>query len=52
MTLFRVSKDVWGQEILQGMSWELLPVFFGLGVVFILCHVLYRWLLAPKGQSR
>ena len=48
MEIFRVSRNVWGQEILQGMSWELIPVFFGLGVGFIVSHLLYRWLLAPK----
>lgn len=48
MELFRVSRDVWGREILQGMSWDLLPVFFGVGAVLILAHLLYRWLLAPK----
>jgi len=50
MEILRVSRDVWGQEILQGMSWDLLPVFFGFGVAFIFCHMLYRWLLAPRRQ--
>jgi hypothetical protein len=48
MELFRISRNVWGQEILQGMSWDLLPVFFGAGAVFIICHMIYRWLFAPK----
>ena len=48
MDLFRVSRDVWGQEVLQGMSWDLIPIFFGAGAVLILCHLLYRWLLAPR----
>lgn len=52
MELLRTSRDVWGQEVLQGMSWELIPVFFGAGAAIIVCHLLYRWLLAPKGQSR
>lgn len=52
MTLFRASRDVWGQEVLQGMSWDLLPVFFGVGAGFILCHLLYRWLFAPRGPSK
>jgi hypothetical protein len=46
--LFRVSRDIYGREVLQGMSWDLLWVFFGLGCVLILGHALYRWLLAPK----
>jgi hypothetical protein len=50
MELFRVSRNVWGQEILQGMSWDLLPIFFGVGAVFIIFHMIYRWLLTPKGK--
>jgi formate dehydrogenase subunit gamma len=46
--LFRVSRNVWGQEVLQGVSWDLLWVFFGAGLAFILLHALYRRLLAPK----
>jgi hypothetical protein len=47
--IFRVSRDVYGREVLQGMSWDLLPVFFGVGVLFVCLHALYKWLLAPKG---
>ncbi len=50
MELFRISRNVWGQEILQGMSWDLLPVFFGAGTAFIICHMIYRWLFAPKDE--
>jgi len=46
--IFRVTRDVWGQEVLQGISWDLLPVFFGLGVLFIGGHALYRMLLSRK----
>lgn len=48
MELFRVTRDVYGREVLQGMSWELLPVFFWTGVAFIVIHALYRLLFAPK----
>lgn len=48
MEIFRVSRNAWGQETLQGMSWDLLWVFFGLGLAFIVVHAAYRWLLAPK----
>jgi type IV secretory pathway TrbD component len=30
------------------MSWDLLWVFFGLGLAFIVAHALYRWLAAPE----
>jgi hypothetical protein len=46
--LVRVSRDVYGQAVLQGLSWDLLWVFFGLGLAVIVAHALYRWLFAPK----
>jgi hypothetical protein len=46
--LFRVSSDAYGREVLQGMSWDLLSVFAGAGLVLIVVHALYRALLAPK----
>lgn len=48
MELFRISRDVYGREVLQGMSWDLIWVFFALGCVLIVGHALYRLLLAPK----
>lgn len=46
--IFRYSRNVYGQETLQGMSWDLLWVFVALGAAIIVVHALYRWLLAPK----
>jgi hypothetical protein len=37
--------------VLEGISWDLIPVFFGLGLAVIVVHALYRWLLAPRGDS-
>jgi len=51
LELFRVSRDVYGREVLQGMSWDLLWVFVGLGAALIVCHALYRWLLAPSDRA-
>jgi hypothetical protein len=48
MELFRVSRDVYGREVLQGMSWDLLWVFIGIGGALIVGHAFYRWFLAPK----
>jgi formate dehydrogenase subunit gamma len=48
--LFRVSRDVYGREVLQGMSWDLIWVFVGIGCVLIVGHALYRLFLAPKRQ--
>lgn len=46
--LFRVSKNAWGQETLLGVSWDLTWVFIGAALLFILVHIIYKWLLAPK----
>jgi hypothetical protein len=46
--VLRVSRDVYGREVLQGMSWDLLWVFFSLGCALIVGHALYRLIFAPK----
>lgn len=51
MQLFRVSRNAWGQETLAGVSWDLLWVFVGAAVVFIVAHILYKWLLAPDART-
>lgn len=48
MEIFRVSRDVYGREVLQGMSWDLLWVFAGAGLVLIVGHAAYRLFFAPK----
>ena len=45
---FRVSKNAWGQETLLGVSWDLTWLFIGAAVLFIIIHIFYKWLLAPK----
>lgn len=52
MQLFRVSRNAWGQETLTGVSWDLLWVFVGAAVVFIVVHILYKWLLAPAERTQ
>ena len=47
MNLFRVSRNAWGQETLVGVSWDLLWVFVGAAVAFIVLHILYKAFLAP-----
>ena len=48
MEFFRFTRNVLGQEVLQGMSWDLIGIFFGLGLACIAVHALYRFFLAPK----
>jgi hypothetical protein len=49
MELVRVSTDVWGREVLEGISWDLLPVAFGIGALVIVVHAIYR--LVRKGPK-
>jgi hypothetical protein len=48
MELLRWSRNPWGQETLQGVSWDLLWLFVGAGAVLIVLHMLYMWLWAPR----
>ncbi|HEX6992807.1 MAG TPA: hypothetical protein VF339_01535 [Gammaproteobacteria bacterium] len=48
MEILRVSRDVYGREVLEGISLDLFWVFFAAGIAFVCVHALYRWLLAPK----
>lgn len=42
MEVFRVSKNVWGQEMVLGMSWDLLWVPVAASLVCIAGHQLFR----------
>ena len=46
-----MSRDVYGREVLEGASWDLIPVFFGLGVAVIVLHAAWRWRAAARGKS-
>lgn len=41
LSLFRYSKNAWGQQVLEGVSWDLLWLFFGAGLLFICLHLIY-----------
>jgi hypothetical protein len=41
MELLRYRTDAWGQRILEGASWDLIGVFVGVAVLFIVCHAIY-----------
>jgi hypothetical protein len=51
LDIVRLSRDVYGRETLEGMSWDLIPVFFGLGLAVIVVHIVYRRWFAPRGDS-
>ena len=42
MEIFRVGHDAWGRSVLEGVSWDLLPIAAGVGAVVILGHAIYR----------
>lgn len=47
MELLRFSRDAYGQEVLLGISWDLLWVFVGGAVAFIIVHMIYKAFLEP-----
>jgi len=51
MELFRITRSAWGDETLEGMSWDLLPVAFGLGAAIILGHLAWRALRRNRRQD-
>ena len=51
MEILRFTRDAWGQETLEGVSWDLLPVAFGLGVAVIVGHLVWR-AVRKKGSRK
>lgn len=47
MQLLRTDTNPWGQEVLLGISWDLLPWFAGAGIAIIAGHVLFKALWEP-----
>lgn len=52
MNLLRTDTNAWGQEVLLGISWDLLPVFVAAGIVIILGHALFKALWEPAIRRR
>src|SRR5690606_22051934 len=51
MELFRVERNPWGQEIIIGLSWDLLWVFAAAGILFVCVDAFVRWRW-PKSLTR
>ncbi len=49
--LLRVARNPWGQELLLGLSWELLWLFAGAGALFIVGHALLVRRLASRRRA-
>ena len=52
MEILRYSSNAWGQKTLEGLTWDLLWVFFLAGLVIMSCHAAYMWLFPPAKQRR
>jgi hypothetical protein len=52
MEILRVSQNAWGQETLEGISWDLLPIAVGLGVLVIVAHFVYRRVRPKHRRAR
>ena len=48
MEVLRYSSNAWGQRVLEGISWDLLPWFFGVAVGVIVIHALYMRFVSRK----
>ncbi|MDR2216658.1 MAG: hypothetical protein LBE59_12575 [Nevskiaceae bacterium] len=42
MSILRFGHDAWGERIVNGISWDLLPVAFWAGVAVIVGHLIWR----------
>ena len=51
MILLRFGHDGYGERVLNGVSWDLLPVAFWAGVAVIIGHLVYRALRRGSGKS-
>jgi len=52
MEIFRYSSNAWGQRVLEGVSWDLIPLFFVAGVVFIVLHAGYMHFSVNRVKNR
>lgn len=39
--VFRHSRDAWGRDVLEGVSWDLLWMFAAAAALFIVAHMAY-----------
>jgi hypothetical protein len=51
MNIFRYGHDSYGQPVLNGASWDLLPVAFWAGVAVIVVHLVWRALSKNSGRK-
>jgi hypothetical protein len=49
MQIFRVGHDVYGQRVLEGVSWDLIGIAAGIGAVVIVGHLIYSLFRGKRG---
>jgi hypothetical protein len=49
MELFRRGHDAWGQEVVNGLSWDLLDVALVVGLAVIVVHFVFRAFTRKRG---
>lgn len=51
MDILRYGHDSYGQKVMNGISWDLLPVAFWAGVAVIVVHLVYRALVRRRSSN-
>ena len=51
MEMLRVGHDAWGREIVEGVSWDLLPVAVGVALVVIVGHFIFSRVRRKRGTE-
>lgn len=52
MDILRYGHDVWGATVVNGLSWDLLPIATGAGVAVIVIHLVYRALTRASSSRK
>lgn len=52
MDILRYGHDSYGQQIVNGAAWDLLPVAFWAGVAVIIGHLIYRAIARRRSVNR
>jgi hypothetical protein len=51
MDILRYGHDAWGQVVVNGLSWGLLPVVVGAGAAVIVVHLVIRAFTKPASHE-
>jgi hypothetical protein len=51
MEMLREGHDSYGQPVINGVSWDLLPVAFWAGIAVIVVHLVWR-AISRRGAQR